>query len=257
MTSKVGSGGGDGAGDMTALDAALARADDGDAQAQAFYDAFLQAQLYVPTAEGPDSDPDAGLRLLVAEVEDERIVPVFDTHERFAEWAEADCPFAVVSGFSLVEALDPALSLALNVGLSGFKLFVPDELAWLRQQISQTVTGLGDFDPSLAGEFREVEPPAELMAALRPALQRHAMVAAAFLVAASEGERRWILVLDVGDAPDETFGALARDIGVDMRAVIGEGEAMDILAFNPLDEIGRELLRRSVAPVYASGPDAR
>lgn len=247
----------DGTDRETALDAALARADDGDTQAQAFYDVFLQAQLYVPTAERLDSDPAAGLRLLVADVEDERIVPVFDTHERFAEWAEAECPFAVVSGFSLVEALDPDLSLALNVGLPGFKLFVPDELAWLRQQLSQTVTGLEALDPALAGEFREVDPPADLLAALRPALRRNEAVAAAFLVAAGGGERRWILVLDVGDVPKEMFGTLARDIGVDMRAVLGEGEAMDIIAFNPMEGIGHELLRRSVAPVYASGPDGR
>jgi len=263
-----GNGGADGSGGTAAesdLDRALARAEDGDAQAQAFYDAFLNARLYVPTATDDTGDTgDTGLpadtvSLLVADIEGEGIVPVFDSEARLADWAEEPAPFTVLAGHALVAELDPMLSLALNVGTEHFKLFVEDELAWLRERLSETVTDLAPHDTAELVEFRDVPPPETLVAALMPALRRNTEVGAAFLVEAAAAEagraRRFVLVLDVGDADEEIFAAVARDVGIAARSALGGDELMDIIAFNPAGGTGRALIERSVAPIFARAQD--
>lgn len=121
---------------MSALDVALARADAGDAEAQAFYEEFLNTLLYVPTTE---PEPNAlTVSLLVADIEGEGIVPVFDSEARLGAWAERDdMPFTVLAGHTLVERLDRELLIALNPGTEHYKLFVEDELGWLRERLAE------------------------------------------------------------------------------------------------------------------------
>lgn len=254
-----GGSGGSGAA-LSELDRALARAEDGDAQAQAFYDAFLNARLYVPTATDDAGAPDDTVSLLVADIEGEGIVPVFDSEARLADWAEEPVPFTVLPGHALVAQLDPDLAVALNVGTVHFKLFVDAELAWLRERLNETVTDLAPRDTGALVAFRDAAPPAILVSALAPALERNLDVGAAFLVEAEAAgdskARRFLLVLDVGDAEDEIFAEVARDVGIAARSALGGDEIMDIIAFNPAEGTGRALIERSVVPIFARAQDA-
>ena len=261
MGDPQGNGGSDEA--VSALDRALARAEDGDAQAQAFYDAFLNARLYVPTASD-DADPTGDtVSLLVADIEGEGIVPVFDSEARLADWAEEPVPFTVLPGHALVAQLDPDLAVALNVGTTHFKLFVDAELAWLRERLNETVIDLAPRDAGEPVAFRDAAPPETLVSALAPALRRNEYVGAAFLVEAEAADpvkagkaRRFLLVLDVGDAEEEIFAEVARDVGIAARSALGDDELMDIIAFNPAEGTGRALIERSVVPIFARAQDA-
>lgn len=263
MVDSEGNGGGNAP--ETELDQALAVAEEGDDFAQAFYDAFLNARLYVPTASDDAGLPSDTVSLLVADIEGEGIVPVFDSEARLAAWAEEPAPFTVLAGHTLVAQLDPKLSVALNVGTPHFKLFVDAELAWLRERLSETVTDLKPADTSALIDFRDAPPPQRLVEALAPALERNPEVGAAFLIEAETPEaemieagdnRRFLLVLDVGDADEEVFGEVARDVGIAARAMLDDGEVMDIIAFNPAEGTGRALIERSVAPIFARAPGA-
>ncbi len=244
----------------TDLDRALAVAEDSDDQAQTFYDVFLNARLYVPTATDETEVPDDTVSLLVADIEGEGIVPVFDSEERLAVWAEEPVPFTVLAGHALVAQLDPELSVALNVGTPHFKLFVEAELGWLRERLAETVTDQAPRDTAELVDFREDAPPAQLVEILAPALGRNLDVGAAFLVEAKTADsgkaRRFLLVLDVGDADDEVFTEVARDIGIAARSALGGDEVMDIIAFNPAEGTGRALIERSVIPIFVRTPDA-
>jgi len=244
----------------TALDRALAVAEDGDDQAQAFYDAFLNARLYVPTASDDTDIPDDTVSLLVADIEGEGIVPVFDSEERLAVWAEEPVPFTVLAGHALVAQLDPELSVALNVGTPHFKLFVEAELGWLRERLAETVTDQAPHDAAALVDFREEAPPAPLVEILAPALERNVDVGVAFLVEAKTADsgkaRRFLLVLDVGDAEEEVFAEVARDVGIAARSALGDGEVMDIIAFNPAEGTGRALIDRSIIPIFVRAEDA-
>jgi hypothetical protein len=251
VTSTQGNGGDEG---QSPLDRALGVAELGDAQAQAFYDAFLNARLYVPTAEDDPDLPTDTVSLLVADIEGEGIVPVFDSEDRLATWAEEPVAFTVLAGHALVEQLDPALQIALNVGTEHFKLFVESELAWLRERLGETVTDLAAHDTADLIAFRDGAPPEGLVEALLRALRQNELAGAAFLVEAEEagveGGRRYLLVLDVGDADEAAFAEAARDVGVAARSALGGGAFMDIIAFNPLEGTGRALIERAVAPIF-------
>ena len=240
-------------GDATALDLALIKSDAGEAEAQAFYDTFFTTRLYIPTTDPEPGAEEGSVTLLVAEIDGEGVVPVFDSQERLTEWAERELPFTVLAGHALIEHLDPEIQIALNAGYAQFKLFVCEELDWLRAQLHQSVRALDGDDVGAAQSFTDAEAPPELTTALGQALARNVLVAAAFLVAAAKKEAdldRWLLVLDVGDADEAIFTEVARDVGIAAHAVLGAQAVMDVIAFNPSEEPGLELLRLGIEPFY-------
>lgn len=254
VTKDTTNGAGNGAGGTTALDLALIKSEEGEAQAQAFYDAFFNARLYIPTTE-PEPGAEAGsVSLLVADIDGEGVVPVFDSIERLTGWAERELPFTVLAGHALIEHLDPDLQIALNAGHAQFKLFVGEELGWLRERLGRSVHALDGAETGEEPTIVEAEAPLKLTAALAPALARNTPIGAAFLVAVETKEAdpaRWLLVLDVGDAGEAVFTEIARDIGVAAHAVLGARTVMDVIAFNPSQGPGLELLRLGIKPFYA------
>ena len=132
--------------------------------------------------------------------------------------------------------------------------------AWLRERLSETVIDLAPRDAGELTAFGDAAPPEVLVSALAPALQRNTDVGAAFLVEAEiagDGKaRRFVLVLDVGDAEEEIFAEVARDVGIAARSALGDDELMDIIAFNPAEGTGRALIERSIVPIFARAQDA-
>lgn len=126
---------------QTPLDTALenARADP-DRQLE-FYDLFLQSDLCFPVYDPDDetaADESRGNGGTISpwwlEDEGKLVLPVFDTEERLADWADRAVRFAMVGGGNIVEMLSshqPQPRLAFNIGLDSFHLFVEDELEWL------------------------------------------------------------------------------------------------------------------------------
>lgn len=250
-----GNGAGNGEGDgPSALDLALIKSEEGEAQAQAFYDAFFNARLYIPTTDPEPGAEEGSVALLVAEIDGQGVVPVFDSIERLTGWAEREMPFTVLAGHALIEHLDPELQIALNAGHPQFKLFVGEELGWLRARLDQSVHALDGDETGEEPTIARAEAPPELRAALAPALARNASIGAAFLVGV-EGNKtdrvRWLLVLDVGDAGEAVFAEIARDIGVAAQAALDARTVMDVIAFNPSQGPGLELLRLGIEPFYA------
>ena len=238
----------------TALDLALIESEKGEVQAQAFYDAFYNSRLYIPTTEPEAGAEEGSVTLLVADIDGQGVVPVFDSIERLTGWAEREMPFTVLAGHALIEHLDPELQIALNAGYARFKLFVGEELSWLREQLARSVQALDGEEIGEEPTITRAEAPADLIAALTPALARNAFVAAAFVVAVENNGpdlARWLLILDVGDASEAVFAEIARDIGVAAQSALGAGAVMDVIAFNPLEGPGLELLRLGIEPFYS------
>lgn len=254
MTKNTTNGAGDGADGPSDLDLALIKSEEGEAEAQAFYDAFFNARLYIPTTDPEPGAEEGSVALLVADIDGEGVVPVFDSQERLTGWAEREMPFTVLAGHALIEHLDPELQIALNAGHAQFKLFVGEELGWLREQLGQSVRALDGEEIGEEPTIREAEAPPELSAALAPALARNMYIGAAFLVAVENKKTdpaRWLLVLDVGDASEDIFTEIARDIGVAAQAALDARAVLDVIAFNPSEGPGLELLRLGIKPIYA------
>ncbi len=256
-TRSIGAGNGAANGERdgpSALDLALIKSEEGEEEAQSFYDAFFNARLYIPTTDPEPGAEEGSVALLVAQIDGEGVVPVFDSHARLAGWAEREIPFTVLAGHALIEHLDPELQIALNAGHPQFKLFVGEELGWLRARLDKSVRALDGKEIGEEPTIARAEAPPELTAALAPALARSTFIGAAFLVAVESkkpGPVHWLLILDVGDAGEAVFAEIARDIGVAAQAALDARTVMDVIAFNPTEGPGLELLRLGIEPFYA------
>lgn len=106
-----------------------------------FYDLFLNTTFYVPTHD-PANIEGAAEALnegdvvpLVVESGGDDYLMIFDTRERMTGWAHAEVPYVEMEGHHLAATSIPPLHWALNAGTDHSKLFLLDEIAWLKQVV--------------------------------------------------------------------------------------------------------------------------
>ena len=200
---------------QTPLDSAFAAAKNDPAQQNAFYGLLLETELYFPVIDLDPSvakvaAPEEGgtISPLLLEVEGKPVLPVFDTEERLAEWAEGtEMRFGGMPGFAIVEMVathEPAVEVAFNVGLESFHHMVEEEIKWLHeawQSMRETIDLEADADLRLA--LPEKDYP-ELKAALIERMQ-----------AIPEIERAYVVLVE----------GLSEDVPYDVCVVLDVSEA--------------------------------
>ena len=132
---------------MTELDQALdaLKEDKRSQENQArFYDLFLNSQFYIPTKKDALSDLDPSEERgypqgmpLVLEAEGNDYLVLFDTPERLMAWAEGEVPYLVVPGHVIAETSTHPLHWVLNLNCDPMKIFVPDEIEWLKDAVAR------------------------------------------------------------------------------------------------------------------------
>lgn len=121
---------------MTTLDTAYTAAKSDDEQKPAFYNQFLNTELYVATHPGTD-DNDA-IAPLIVEYSGVQFLMLFDTQQRLEGWGKKEMTYAVMPGHTLVQQMNTDYHWALNVGTDFTKTFVPNEISWLKDIVEKT-----------------------------------------------------------------------------------------------------------------------
>lgn len=121
---------------MTQLDTAYTAAKNNDEQKPAFYNQFLNTDLYVATH--PEAGESESIAPLVVEYSGVQFLMLFDTQQRLTDWAKKEITYAVMPGHTLVQRMSTDYHWALNVGTDFTKTFVPKEIAWLKEIVEKT-----------------------------------------------------------------------------------------------------------------------
>ncbi|MBI3549222.1 MAG: enhanced serine sensitivity protein SseB C-terminal domain-containing protein [Elusimicrobia bacterium] len=224
----------------SALDDALAAAQKDQSKSDAFYDLFLRTVLIIPTVDGEGGDgaprraeEGASFNPVLLDNEGTPLLPVFDSERRLADWAKRAISFVGIPAHALLEGMDPSVQIALNIGCPGFKLFVVDELRWLRERMAAAGperVAIPAGTQVLIGAPKEVPP--ELLPALRECLAKSPEVRAAHLgqlVLGGQGRPRLALVLKLGQASDSVRQAIQKDVGLAIRGKLGDRDGLDIM----------------------------
>lgn len=178
---------------QTPLDTAFAAAKTDPAQQNAFYGLLLESELFFPVI---DTDPSATklatpeeggtLSPLLLDIEGAPVLPIFDTEERLAAWAEGnEMRLGGMPGYAIVEMAagqDPAVQLAFNVGQESFHHMVGEEVKWLAeawQAMRETIDVAPDADLKMAVPTQDYT---ELKAALTDRMQNIPAIGSAYLV---------------------------------------------------------------------------
>lgn len=247
---------------MTRLDTAYAEAMKNEANQSAFYDAFLNSQLYIPT-HTDDRESNARGRAEQGEsiapffVESEGVqyLMLFDSEQRLSAWAQREVGFVVVPGHAVVEMMSPEIHWVLNVGTKFAKTFVPDEIRWLKQSVLDSKGKEGSVP---VGTRAVVGAPASipegLIDSLQSTLARNREVASAYLGEVhylADGEvPHLVLVIEVGDLPRSAVDAIRNDLATAVRGHIGKSEYIDIMLGSD-SAVSREVVG-TVEPFYVS-----
>jgi hypothetical protein len=139
---------------MTPLDQALAKVHEDQQNMEArhaYYELFLNSNLYVPTydeetqgvAKGPSGDQ---LLPLIMQVDGLDYMVMFDTEERVVAWAEEEVHCITLPGYVIAEMSSVDLHWGLNVGTDYQKQFIPEEIALLKDVVKHSNVGKNQSD---------------------------------------------------------------------------------------------------------------
>ncbi len=125
----------------TPLDTALQMARDDQKTANLFYDAFLNAELFIPVKrEGfevgswSETTPDERFFPLFLNLNGTKVIPVFDRLTRLQFWAESrSLDYLKVRCHQFLKSVAPDVAMALNLANAYHHLFPVETLGQLRQ----------------------------------------------------------------------------------------------------------------------------
>lgn len=242
---------------MTALDKALEAATKNREKQSDYYNLFLNSEIFIPTLDLPlkEGRHRAGegetIRPIILESEGQKYLMLFDTKERLSSWAKREVGFSAVRGHVVVEMMSADIPWALNVGTDHVKIFVSDEIKWLKENAAKaTEEKLAKGTAVLVGMPASI--PAGLLESLIKTLQRNPEVIEAYLAQVhyvKEGEKPHLaLVLRIDPTPAATLEAIRKDLATASRSFLGQNEFIDIF----VDEGGglESKVIKAVRPFY-------
>lgn len=246
---------------MTPLDSALAAAQKDARNHTAFYNTFLETQLFIPTLDNPAPDPaprrtreGESFTPYIVEQNGKMYLPVFDSLERLSSWIQGEATYICMSAHVLVQSIQGDVHLALNIGTPLWKEFAPDEVQWLREGVEQAQPRTTTVP---AGTRVFVGVPAQipdgLQTALRDCLRRNYEIRKAYLGQVhlvAPGEQPHLVVALEPDQPVEAALASIRlDVGIALKPFIQKDTYIGI-AFLGIDQIASDI-KRATNPFYS------
>lgn len=221
---------------MTPLDRALEVARKQPEKQSDFYNLFLKTEIFIPTHDVPVKEgrrragSEETLRPIIIESDGQQYLMLFDSKERLSAWADREVGFVAMPGHAVVQMMGPDIRWALNAGTDHLKVFVPEEIKWLKDSLQENQVSVEEGTRVLIGAPARI--PDGLLEALSECLSRNPEVREAYLGEVSyakEGEVPHLaLVLRIDAAPESAVDAIRQDLGVASRGLLGEDGYIDI-----------------------------
>jgi len=125
---------------MTALDEALQKYLQDDDYQSDYYGRVLNTDFYIPLDDEDAADVLAekdSVSPLVVDSEGKSYMMLFDTEEGLSAWAKKPVNYVILAGFKAAEISIPDLYWAVNIGGDYAKEFVPEEIRWLKEMVTE------------------------------------------------------------------------------------------------------------------------
>ena len=249
---------------MSQLDDALLEARRNESGQAAFYNLFLNSNVFFPTHDHAigDTNPRRSkegetFKPIMIEHQGKVVLPIFDSVERLRTWAQREVNYICMPVHALVRSIQGGVFFVLNTGTEYTKEFVPEELKWLKDSIETSQPKQGHVP---AGTQFLVGAPAKIPEGLEAALRdcfhlRNDEVHAAYLgqiFYQLPGEKPHLaLVLKTAPLDKDALSAMQTDIGVAIRGRLSPDEGIDIMFYNGAG-VSAEIAKL-VKPFYLNG----
>ena len=225
---------------MSVLDSAYSDALKNEGAQSSFYNAFLNAEIFIPTHDVPESDQrkragdDESISPIFVASEGIQYLMLFDSQERLGAWAQKEVGFVALPGHAIVEMMSADTHWALNVGTEYMKTFVPDEIKWLKESLAGMKGQQVEVPKNtkvLIGVPATI--PIGLVTSLSEVLIKNTEIKSAYLGQVyyeAQGEKpHLVLVLDLDEHPQVTVDAIRKSLVVAIQGLLGETEFIDIM----------------------------
>jgi hypothetical protein len=128
---------------MTALDRAYQAANNDSGKQSEYYDLFLNSEIFIPTHNVPSENrrrragDNETISPIFGNSEGKSYLMLFESKERLSAWANRQVGFVALPGHVVVEIMSSDIHWILNAGTKHAKIFVPDEIKWLKKTMAR------------------------------------------------------------------------------------------------------------------------
>jgi hypothetical protein len=225
---------------LSSIDSAYTAALEDESKKPLFYNAFINAEIFIPTHEPSESEQNK------PESENETIAPMFietdgvnylvlfDSKQRLTNWTKTEVDFVALPGHAIVERMSEEFHWVLNPNTKHVKTFNPEEINWLKKAVA-----LAKIEQSKLPKGTNVligEPPVipdGLIDSLVNNLSSNTEVKRAYLgqvfYQVIDKTPHLALVLEVSDVTDAAMNAIRSDIVIATNGLLGESKYLDIM----------------------------
>lgn len=261
--------------ELSLLERRLAAIADDKSQAAAFYEALLDAMLYVPIPGDTPLDAaavlaGAKLDLMVDQSETGRMfMPVFDSAERALAHVAGigdgqERSYAELPAAGLIRSLDPEIAIVLNPGAAHVKIFDHDELRHLRGEIRRLERSRRRRGAPAGGKFAfraVLDLPADMAAALAKVCDATPSVYAVYMLEVPDDRyeygKKVVIVLDIDDdESDRAFKAAGEAVGEALADFFAAGTYLELANYEAEEGYAAAITQHNVSPVYSRGAAA-
>jgi SseB protein N-terminal domain/SseB protein C-terminal domain len=245
---------------MTPLDSAFEAAKAHENMRDNFYSLLLNTTLYIPTHDIPAeheharADDNTTFNPIIFEHDGHPFLMLFDTIEKLNNWAQRPVGYVGLPGYVIVDISQSYLYWALNAGTNYTKIFVPDEVRWMKANYldaSGEIINLSAGTEIIFGEPAYV-PDGMLQQLVQNMSNRNPEIIAAYLAQAQykrEGEKlHLLLVLRLATTDKTIIESIQKDLAMAMKQFIDNGSYIDIY-IDDGSTIANEITK-SIIPFY-------
>ncbi len=205
-----------------------------------FYENLCDAELFLSLENEPAGDT---LSPQIFSSDGQDYALIFDSHERFADFAKVTSPYAALTGRLVIEMLQGQnIGLGLNLGVAPSNVLLPaSSVDWLANILNRQVQ-------EQTAVPKEIHPPENISQSLLQSLSRKLAFATELansvcLVSVRYPNGSPINLLAYIDARPEAHDELTQIVSDSMAFSGEENETIDVAFFNSSDPISSLLIR--------------
>lgn len=248
---------------QTSLDEALKAAKEDPSKESVFYQRFFNTELFIPIYEKPEeiearrrAEEGESFSPLIFPFQGIDYIPLFDTEEKLADWAQKEIGFIALAGYDVIQILGSQHHWILNPGTDYVKEITPREIEGMKDRLQNIEVSPQVLEKGMSLTVSDPGAiPPELVQNLKRVGSRNneidAIIAAKAAYGESEEKPQFIVVVRTGPLESGVRQAIQKDIILAVSPFTNEEEFMDLMfdegdgAPHDISELGKTIYQKN------------
>ncbi len=240
---------------MSLLDTALLEANIDSEKKVAYYNLFLNSEIFIPTLDNPKEEfkrvveEKQIFKPIITESEGKKYLMLFDSQDKMSAWVKKDIGFVALQGRVLFDIFqDSSLTWMLNFGTDHVKVFSPEEIQQVRNFLNLESTNTVSIQKGTSLGIGTLE---HVPLGIHDALKQigklkdciFSIYVGSIIFLEQNDKPHFAIVVKAVESIKDTKEDIIAAVGRAINRCIPKGECYDIF-FDDGDDITKDIIRK-------------